>query len=104
MATYCADRVIVFEGEPGVKTIASTPMSLVEGMNKFLKIVDITFRRDPVNNRPRINKLDSNKDKMQKARGDYFSLEVDQDEDNKKDAEELKQIKKTNEEKHKNKK
>jgi len=49
MATYCADRVIVFEGEPGVKTTANKPMTLIEGMNKFLKIVDITFRRDPDN-------------------------------------------------------
>jgi len=28
-------------------------------MNKFLKILGITFRRDPENFRPRINKLNS---------------------------------------------
>ena len=27
MATYLADMVIVFEGQPGIKTIATTPMS-----------------------------------------------------------------------------
>jgi ATP-binding cassette subfamily E protein 1 len=47
MASYCADRIIVFDGEPGVNTIAHPPMSLCDGMNKFLKLVDITFRRDP---------------------------------------------------------
>jgi ATP-binding cassette subfamily E protein 1 len=28
-------------------------------MNKFLKMMDITFRRDPTNFRPRINKMES---------------------------------------------
>ena len=59
MATYLADRVIVFEGMPSVKTHATTPQSLVTGMNIFLKSLKITFRRDPDNARPRINKLDS---------------------------------------------
>jgi ATP-binding cassette subfamily E protein 1 len=35
-------------------------------MNKFLKMMDITFRRDPTNFRPRINKLNSQKDQAQK--------------------------------------
>jgi ATP-binding cassette subfamily E protein 1 len=37
MATYLADRVVVYEGTPGVHCIATAPMSLVEGMNKFLE-------------------------------------------------------------------
>ena len=53
MATYLADMVIVFDGEPGIKTTASAPMSLLIGMNKFLESLEITFRRDPDNFRPR---------------------------------------------------
>ena len=53
MATYLADMVIVFEGQPGIKTTANTPMSLLIGMNKFLESLEITFRRDPGNYRPR---------------------------------------------------
>jgi len=75
MATYLADRVIVFEGEPSVKTIANTPQSLLGGMNKFLSQLEITFRRDPNNFRPRINKDRSVKDQEQKASGNYFFLE-----------------------------
>lgn len=75
MATYLADRVIVFEGIPAVDSIACSPQSLLSGMNKFLKNLGITFRRDPTNFRPRINKAESVKDKEQKASGDYFFLE-----------------------------
>lgn len=59
MATYLADRVIVFEGQPSVDTTANSPQSLLTGMNKFLESLEITFRRDPANFRPRINKLNS---------------------------------------------
>jgi len=62
MATYMADRVIVYEGVPGKKCVANSPQGLVEGMNKFLSLMGITFRRDPENFRPRINKLNSVKD------------------------------------------
>merc|ERR1712185_795512 len=37
MATYLADRVIVYTGSPGIHCKASTPQSLLEGMNKFLE-------------------------------------------------------------------
>ena len=36
-------------------------------MNKFLQSLEITFRRDPTNFRPRVNKLNSVKDKEQKG-------------------------------------
>lgn len=62
MATYLADKVICFDGEPGINTSASEPCSLIEGMNKFLSLMEITFRRDPTNYRPRINKYASQKD------------------------------------------
>lgn len=75
MATYLADRVIVFEGSASVNTLANTPQNLLTGMNKFLELLGITFRRDPNNFRPRINKLDSVKDTEQKRAGQYFFLE-----------------------------
>merc|ERR1712117_743689 len=75
MATYLADRVIVFEGQASVDTLASSPQPLLSGMNKFLGQLEITFRRDPNNYRPRINKLASQNDAMQKASGNYFFLE-----------------------------
>jgi ATP-binding cassette subfamily E protein 1 len=62
MATYLADKVICFEGIPAKETRCSSPESLITGMNKFLKMMEITFRRDPTNFRPRINKHASQKD------------------------------------------
>lgn len=62
MATYLADKVICFEGIPAKEATCTTPESLVTGMNKFLKMMEITFRRDPSNFRPRINKYQSQKD------------------------------------------
>ena len=67
MATYLADRVIVYDGQPSVHAHANKPESLLTGMNKFLDALQITFRRDPTNYRPRINKFDSVKDKEQKV-------------------------------------
>lgn len=76
MATYLADRVIVFDGTASVSTRACTPQSLLSGMNSFLKSLDITFRRDPENFRPRINKLNSVKDSEQKKSGNFFFMDT----------------------------
>ena len=67
MATYLADRVIVFEGRPAIAATATPPQSLLTGMIKFLASLEITFRRDPTNYRPRVNKLNSIKDREQKC-------------------------------------
>uniref|UniRef100_A0A2K6GWD9 ATP binding cassette subfamily E member 1 n=1 Tax=Propithecus coquereli TaxID=379532 RepID=A0A2K6GWD9_PROCO len=75
MATYLADRVIVFDGIPSKNTVANSPQTLLAGMNKFLSQLEITFRRDPNNYRPRINKLNSIKDVEQKKSGNYFFLD-----------------------------
>lgn len=75
MATYLADKVILFDGEPAKETFCTSPENMVSGMNKFLKLMDITFRRDPTNFRPRINKMDSQKDQEQKKVGNYFLVE-----------------------------
>lgn len=77
MATYLADRVIVFDGKPGLDAHANSPESLLTGCNSFLKNLDVTFRRDPTNYRPRINKLNSQLDQEQKLGGNYFFLEED---------------------------
>jgi len=77
MATYLADRVIVYSGNPGVETTAHAPQNLIQGMNTFLKQLNVTFRRDPTNFRPRINKMESVKDKEQKLAGSYFFLGED---------------------------
>lgn len=38
MATYLADRVIVYEGQPSVDCVANAPQSLLTGMNLFLSV------------------------------------------------------------------
>uniref|UniRef100_A0A914ZY53 ATP-binding cassette sub-family E member 1 n=1 Tax=Parascaris univalens TaxID=6257 RepID=A0A914ZY53_PARUN len=77
MGTYLADRVIMFEGTPSMSATANTPQSLLVGMNRFLKLLDISFRRDKDNYRPRINKKDSVKDIEQKKSGNYFFFDDD---------------------------
>jgi ATP-binding cassette subfamily E protein 1 len=43
-----------------------------QGMNMFLAMVDVTFRRDNDTNRPRINKPGSRLDREQKSKGEYY--------------------------------
>ena len=69
---FIADRIMVFSGEPGIEGHANPPINLRDGMNKFLKEMEITFRRDPVTGRPRVNKLDSRLDRYQKETGEYY--------------------------------
>ena len=73
MATYLADRVIVFDGQPSVKARANAPERLLTGCNRFLENLQVTFRRDPNTYRPRINKMDSQLDTEQKSSGNYVS-------------------------------
>ncbi|CAI5996460.1 unnamed protein product [Closterium sp. NIES-64] len=110
MATYLADRVIVYEGQPSVDCTARTapvaqqrheplPLGCTHGTPFSLPFspllatvplttivsshpqppppsppqqLDITFRRDPTNFRPRINKMDSVKDREQKSAGNLL--------------------------------
>ncbi|MEE2747143.1 MAG: ribosome biogenesis/translation initiation ATPase RLI [Candidatus Thermoplasmatota archaeon] len=67
-----SDSLLVFNGEGGKDGLAVGPLPLRKGMNRFLEQVEITFRRDHDSHRPRINKLDSRKDREQKASGEYF--------------------------------
>ncbi len=67
-----SDALIVFDGEPGIKGRAQGPFSLHEGMNRFLKDVDITFRRDEDTKRPRVNKPGSYMDRKQRSEEEYY--------------------------------
>lgn len=69
---YLSDRLLVFQGKPGINGESNSPLSMREGMNLFLKDLNITFRRDTSNKRPRVNKLDSVKDQEQKKSGEYY--------------------------------
>ncbi len=88
MASALSDRVIVYTGDPGVECTANTPQSLADGFNEFLKLLDVTFRRDPANFRPRVNKKGSAKDREQKAAGHYFVFDAEEDASDKADARE----------------
>ncbi|MGC8932104.1 MAG: ribosome biogenesis/translation initiation ATPase RLI [Candidatus Methanodesulfokora sp.] len=72
MMESIADRIILFEGIPGVKGHTIGPVSVADGMNKFLKNVDITFRRDPETGRPRANKPGSKLDELARKTGRYY--------------------------------
>jgi ATP-binding cassette subfamily E protein 1 len=67
-----ANRLMVFEGESGKHGKAGPPGDKEEKMNQFLKLLNITFRRDPDTKRPRINKPGSQKDIEQKKEGKYY--------------------------------
>ncbi len=73
---FLSDSLIVFSGTPGMRGLASTPVNLRFGMNKFLKDVQVTFRRDAKSLRPRVNKMGSELDRKQKAMGEYYYTSV----------------------------
>jgi ATP-binding cassette subfamily E protein 1 len=67
-----SNSLVIFNGKPGVQGLASQPMQKEVGMNKFLKELSITFRRDETTGRARINKEGSRLDRLQKDSGDYY--------------------------------
>jgi ATP-binding cassette subfamily E protein 1 len=71
---FIADRLLVFTGKPGEMGSVNSPLSLREGMNEFLRDMEVTFRRDPLTKRPRVNKEGSKMDKFQKQIGEYYYL------------------------------
>jgi len=66
-----SERLLVFEGIPGVEGHATGPFDMREGMNRFLGQLKVSFRRDK-SGRPRINKPGSFLDRDQKAKGEYY--------------------------------
>jgi ATP-binding cassette subfamily E protein 1 len=75
---FIADRLMVFTGQTGVKGTANLPTDLRDGMNTFLKEMEVTFRRDLTTKRPRVNKEDSKLDKFQKQIGEYYYVRQQQ--------------------------
>ncbi len=71
---FIADSILVFEGTPGLEGKALTPLNLRDGFNLFLKIMGITFRREKLTKRPRVNKIGSTKDAYQKRINEYYYI------------------------------
>jgi ATP-binding cassette subfamily E protein 1 len=79
LVDMASERILVFEGEPGVRGTAAGPFGMRDGMNRFLANLGITFRRDRTG-RPRINKPGSYLDREQKANGEYYYYIAGEDE------------------------
>ncbi len=69
---YISDKLIVFEGKPAIEGNVTGPYEMEEGMNRFLKELQITLRRDAETYRPRVNKFGSRLDREQKEKGKYY--------------------------------
>jgi ATP-binding cassette subfamily E protein 1 len=72
-----SERILVFEGEPGIAGTAAGPFKMRDGMNRFLNELDVTFRRDQ-SGRPRINKPGSFLDREQKGSGEFYYYTADE--------------------------
>ncbi len=68
------DQVLLFTGKPGVYGNTIGPLNKRDGMNKFLEILDVSFRRDPKTGRARLNKKGSQKDKIQRATNQFWGV------------------------------
>ena len=66
--------MLLFNGNNGVNGIAHAPTNKHDSMNKFLKQLQITYRRDIESGRPRVNKNNSRLDKEQKNNNQYYYL------------------------------
>ncbi|MFX1427166.1 MAG: ribosome biogenesis/translation initiation ATPase RLI [Promethearchaeota archaeon] len=71
---FIADSILVFDGVPGLEGNATAPQGLRDGFNLFLKIMGITFRRDSITKRPRVNKIGSTKDEYQKGINEFYYI------------------------------
>ena len=71
-----ADSLVIFEGQPGLEGSATEPIKKEEGMNRFLKALSITYRRDETTGRPRVNKEGGRLDREQKESGNYYYTKI----------------------------
>lgn len=69
-----SDRLVMFEGIPGINGTGTSPTTKEIGMNNFLESLSISFRRDETTGRPRVNKDSSRLDRQQKTDGNYYYL------------------------------
>lgn len=67
-----SDSIIIFDGIPNVVGHGTIPLTKNVAMNRFLKLLDISFRRDEKSKRPRVNKPNSRLDKQQKKCGNLY--------------------------------
>lgn len=67
-----SDSLVIFEGIPGKEGHGTPPMPKAQGMNRFLRSLDITYRRDETSLRPRVNKTESRLDREQKQSGHFY--------------------------------
>lgn len=71
LLSQISDRAMLFSGTPSKEGHAEF-CTLEQGFNRFLKELNITFRKEKETGRPRANKPGSQKDHEQKAHGNYF--------------------------------
>jgi len=68
------DALVVFrhpDADPG-RGVGEGPFPMRDGMNRLLREVDVTFRRDAETLRPRINREGSALDREQREKGEYY--------------------------------
>jgi ATP-binding cassette subfamily E protein 1 len=68
------DGLMVFsnDGADGAAGRGEGPFPMREGMNRLLRDVEVTFRRDGETLRPRINREGSALDREQRSKGEYY--------------------------------
>ncbi|PKL59337.1 MAG: ribosome biogenesis/translation initiation ATPase RLI, partial [Methanomicrobiales archaeon HGW-Methanomicrobiales-4] len=69
LVDFISERLLVFEGTPGVEGRATGPFDMRDGMNRFLGQLKVSFRRDK-SGRLRINKPGSFLDREQRGKGE----------------------------------
>ena len=69
---FVSDRLMVFEGVPAKHGKANQIQTVKQGMNNFLKELDITLRKEPATKRPRVNQPGSQKDKQQRKNNKFY--------------------------------
>ena len=73
MVDFVSDSIMVFSGQPSQNGRGEGPFEMRVGLNRFLKSLDITVRRDEETGRPRINKPGSVLDRKQKDEERYYA-------------------------------
>ncbi len=76
MIYMLSDRLLMFEGKPMARGEVHGPFDMRQGMNRLLKSIGITFRRDDETKRPRVNKLDCNWTGGRRLRGSIIMVQV----------------------------
>lgn len=69
---YLSNRVCVCTGLPARHGTIEGPFDKEQGMNSFLREMNLTFRKDPESHRPRANKPGSQIDQQQRAAGKMY--------------------------------